>query len=62
MGDKKEKHPFDDILDTPEGESFLESVQRVKADVTNPGQRNRRGCRFPHCSCNNPWEACDRCD
>ncbi|MFL5655955.1 MAG: hypothetical protein ACJ8CB_17480 [Ktedonobacteraceae bacterium] len=40
-------------------EDFFEAMARTKEGVTNPGKRNRAGCRFPHCACNNPWEACD---
>ena len=40
--------------------AFAESMRRVKEGKTNPGQRNRPGCRFPHCSCNKPWEKCEQ--
>ena len=38
---------------------FIESMRRVKEGTTNPGKPNRPGCRYPHCSCNKPWEKCD---
>jgi len=46
----------DDLLPA----SFVEAMRRVKDGKTNPGARNRPGCRFPHCACQNPWNACDR--
>ncbi len=39
-------------------ERFIEAMERVKEGKTNPGHRNRPGCRFPHCSCNRPWLKC----
>lgn len=51
---------LDEAIDTPEGQSFLASMELVKRGETNPGQHNRAGCVFPHCACNKPWERCDR--
>ena len=56
---KDPKKIIEEVLDTPEGEAFLASMELVKRGRTNPDKPNRPGCRFPHCACNKPWEVCE---
>lgn len=37
---------------------LMEMKRRTDKGITNPGKRNRPGCVFPDCSCDDPWRLC----